>query len=48
MSQKRYQKLNELRNIAKISNVSVIGIPKIKLDISIPNSERNILGYTMS
>ena len=37
--------INELRNIAKLSNAAVIGISKSKLDDSIPSSEILIDNY---
>ena len=38
-------KIDELRHIAKVSNVSVIGISESKLDSSVQNSEISIPGY---
>ena len=40
-------KIDELRNIAKTSKVSVIGISETKLDDTVTNNEINIEGYSI-
>ena len=40
-------KIDELRHIAKVSNVSVIGISESKLDSTVLNSEISIPGYDL-